>query len=257
MLLFILENHAQSQALASMPYLAGLASRHGRTTNYHAITHPSLPNYLALTAGSTFGVRDDNYPSSHHLPGKSVLDQALSHGMTAKLYAESMPGNCTLVSTGSYAVKHNPWAYFSGAAERRDCRHHDVPMGTPAAGALTRDIAAGTLPRVGVAVPNICHDAHDCSLGTADHWLHGWLPKIFAASDYRSGRLVVVVTFDENDGITPNTVLTVVISPRVHHVTAHASYSHYSWLRCTEMLLGLAPLRNAASARSLCPGFNL
>ncbi len=256
-LLFVLENHAPSQALASMPYLSSLAARYGRTTNYHAITHPSLPNYLALAGGSTFGVRDDSEPSAHPLRGRSVFDQALARGMTAKVYAESMPGHCGLVSTASYAVKHNPWPYFAGPTERANCRHHDVPMGTPAAGALAHDSATGRLPRVGLAVPNICDDAHDCSLATADSWLHRWLPKIKSGPDYRSGRLAIVITFDENDGVVPNTVLTVVVSPRTHHVKSTASYSHYSWLRCADRMLGLPLLRQAAAARSLCPAFNL
>ena len=58
-----------------MPYLSSLARRYGRTTHYDAVTHPSLPNYLALAGGSTFGVRDDAYPSIHKVPGRSVLDQ--------------------------------------------------------------------------------------------------------------------------------------------------------------------------------------
>lgn len=240
-----------------MPYLSSLASRHGRTTRYHAVTHPSLPNYLALAAGSTFGVRDDNGPDAHRLSGRSVFDQAIGHGLTAKLYAESMPGNCFRSSTASYAVKHNPWAYFSGARERANCRRHDVPMGTPKSGALAHDIAAGTLPRVGMAIPNICNDGHDCSLRTADKWLQRWLPKIFAGPDYTSGRVAVVVTFDEDDGSAANKVLTVVVSPRTGHVTARAYYTHYSWLRCADELLHLRPLRHAAAARSLCSAFKL
>ncbi len=240
-----------------MPYLASLARRYGRTTSYRAVTHPSLPNYLALAAGSTFGISDDSEPAAHPLPGKSVFDQALAHGLTAKLYAESMPGNCTRTSTASYAVKHNPWTYFSGTTQRANCRRHDVPMGTTGSGALSRDIASGKLPRVGMAVPNICHDAHDCSLATADGWLHEWLPKVMQGPDYRSGRLAVMVTFDEDDGSASNTVLMVVISPVTSHVIAKASYTHYSWLRCVEQLLHVPALRQAATARSLCPAFGL
>lgn len=257
MLLFVFENHSQSQVLASMPYLSSLARRYGRTTHYDAITHPSLPNYLALVGGSTFGVHDDNAPGSHHLRGGSVLDQALRHGMRAKVYAESMPGNCTLVAAGAYGVKHNPWAYFSGSRQRRDCRRHDVPMGTRAHGVFARDLVAGTLPQVGLAVPDICHDAHDCSLSIANHWLHRWMRKVMAGPDYRTGRLAVVVTFDEDDGTTTNRILTTVISRHTHHERAAAHYTHYSWLRCTESILGLPLLRRARTARNLCPAFHL
>jgi len=256
-LLFVLENHAQSQALASMPYLSSLATRYGRTTSYHAITHPSLPNYLALVGGSTFGVHDDAAPSAHRLSGESVFDQALAKGLTAKLYAESMPSNCFQRPAGSYAVKHNPWAYFTGSTQRANCDRNDVPMGTPSAGALANDIASGTLPDVAMAIPNLCNDAHDCSLATADNWLRRWVPTVMAGSDYRDGRLAVVVTFDEDDHGSSNNVLTVVDSSHIAHVASSSPYTHYSWLRCAEDMLGVPALGEARTAVSMCPGFLL
>ena len=41
------------------PYINSLAASYGLATNYYAASHPSLPNYLALTAGSTFGITSD------------------------------------------------------------------------------------------------------------------------------------------------------------------------------------------------------
>jgi acid phosphatase len=257
MLVFIEENHSQSQALSGMPYLASLAQSYGRTTAYHAETHPSLPNYLALAGGSTFGVHDDSGPSSHPLSGDSVFDQALARGHSAKSYVESMPANCAQSSSGDYAVKHNPWAYFSDARQRANCHRLDVPMGTPSSGALSADIAAGRLPNVGMAVPNLCNDAHDCSLSTADNWLHQWIPRLMAGPDYRAGRLAIVVTFDEDDRNAGNNVATVVISPRTQHVVATSAYDHYSWLRCSDEMVGAPLLRNASTARSLCSAFGL
>src|SRR3954471_8580706 len=256
-LVFVEENHSASEALAGMPYLASLARTYGRTTAYRAVTHPSLPNYLALAGGSTFGVHDDAAPASHPLSGDSVFDEALARNRAAKTYAEAMPGNCALSSSGSYAVKHNPWAYFSGSVQRANCRRFDVPMGTPSGGALAHDIANGVLPRVGMAIPDLCHDAHDCSLSTADSWLHTWIRAVMAGPDYRSGRLAIMVTFDEDDSSAGNNVLTVVVSPRTRGVTSSAPYNHYSMLRCTAELAGIPALRNASGARSLCPAFHL
>src|SRR5436190_5407313 len=257
MLVFVEENHSESQALAGMPYLASLANTYGRTTDYHAVTHPSLPNYLALGAGSTFGVEDDAGPSEHRIDGDSVFDEALHHERSAKAYDESMPDNSYQASSGSYAVKHNPWAYFGGTTQRANCRRFNVPMGTPGSGALSRDVAAGSLPQVGMAVPNLCNDAHSCSTSTADAWLHDWLLRVMTGPDYRAGRLAIVVTFDEDDRSSSNNVLTVVISPATSHVRSSAAYDHYSWLRCADDMLGLPPLRAAAAARSLCPAFHL
>ncbi|MCU1589551.1 MAG: putative hydrolase [Frankiales bacterium] len=256
-LVVVEENHTQRAALQGMPYLSSLASTYGRTAAYKAITHPSLPNYLALAGGSTFGIRDDRGPASHHLSGPSVFDRVIAGGRTAKSYVESMPGNCAQSATTKYAVKHNPWAYFSDAGPRASCRRFDVPAGTTASGALRHDIDAGTLPTVGLLVPDICHDGHDCSLATADGWLKSWLSVVMQGADYRSGRLAVVVTFDEDDTSSNNTVLTVVVSPYTAKVVSTRALNHYSLTRYLAELTGTTPLRAAATAPSMRADFRL
>lgn len=256
-LVVVEENHTQGAALGGMPYLASLASTYGRTTDYKAITHPSLPNYLALAGGSTFGIRDDSDPNSHQLAGPSAFDRVIAGGRTAKTYADSMPSPCALTSTGNYAVRHNPWTYFSDAASRDNCRRFDVPAGTTASGALRSDIDAGKLPTVGLLVPDVCNDAHDCSLSTADNWLKSWLQVVQAGPDYRSGRLAIVVTFDEDDTSSDNTVLTVVVSPYTKHVVSTRALTHYSLTRYFAELTLTAPLRSAATAPSLRADFHL
>ncbi len=256
-LVVVEENHSQGSALAGMPYLASLARTYGRTTAYRAVTHPSLPNYLALAGGSTFGVRDDRSPASHHVAGPSAFDRALAAGRTAKTYAEAMPSPCALTATSTYAVKHNPWAYFSDAGPRANCRRNDVPAGTTSSGALRNDVVAGRLPNVGLLIPDICHDGHDCSLATADAWLKRWLSVVLQGPDYRAGRLAVVVTFDEDDHSGNNTVLTVVVSPGTSHVVSGTAYTHYSLTRYLAEITGTAPLRSAATAPSLRSAFHL
>jgi acid phosphatase len=251
------ENRTPRAALAGMPYLAALASAYGRTTAYKAVTHPSLPNYLAIAGGSTFGVRDDLGPSRHPLSGPSVFDRVIAGGRTAKTYAESMPSACSLTATTRYAVKHNPWAYFSDAASRQNCRRFDVPLGTTTAGALRTDIAAGTLPNVGLVIPDICHDGHDCSLATSDSWLRSWLTIVRQGPDYRAGRLAIVVTFDEDDRSADNTVQTVVVSPYTSHLVVSRALTHYSLTRYLGELTSTTPLRAAATAPSLRAAFRI
>ena len=117
-LVVVLENHSLDTAWRQMPYLRSLGTRYGRTTAYRALTHPSLPNYLAIAGGSTFGIRDDKNPPAHHLGGATVFGQALSHRRTARTYAEAMTRVCMQANTGRYAVRHNPWADFTDTAER-------------------------------------------------------------------------------------------------------------------------------------------
>ena len=256
-LLIVEENRSDQQATAGMPYLASLGRAYGVTTDYRAVTHPSLPNYLALTAGSTFGIRDDAGPASHRLTGPTVFDRAIARGKTAKVYAEGMPVACGQSSSGRYAVKHNPWAYFSDVASKTNCRRFDVPSGTVAAGALRNDVLAGRLPSVGLLVPDMCHDAHDCSLGIADNWLKRWMDMIVAAPDFRAGRLAVVITFDEDDRASGNKVLTTVVAPGTRGVVSRTAYTHYAWTRYAGEVSGAALLRGASTATSLRPGFRL
>jgi len=195
LLVVVLENHDVSRTRREMPYLSAQAARYGQATRYFGVTHPSLPNYLTMAGGSTFGVRDDRGPGAHRLRGASVFGQALGHHRTTATYAEGMRTNCQQRDTGRYAVRHNPWTYFP--AERAACRRHDVPAGTPARGALRRDVRAGRLPTFSMLVPDVCNDAHDCSLARADRWVRSWLRVVQAGPDWRAGRLAVLVTFDE------------------------------------------------------------
>ena len=256
-LVIVEENHTPRAALAGMPFLAALASAYGRTTAYKAITHPSLPNYLAIAGGSTFGIRDDYGPARHRLSGPSVFDRVIAGGRTAKTYAEAMPTRCGLTSTAKYAVKHNPWPYFSDAASRANCLRFDVPLGSTTSGALRTDITAGTLPNVGLVIPDICNDGHSCPLATADAWLKSWLTVIRQGPDYRAGRLAIVVTFDEDDNSANNTVQTVVVSPYTTHLTSSRALSHYSLARYLAELTATLPMRSAATAPSLRADFRL
>src|SRR5450631_2950762 len=125
-LVFVAENHSLGQMRSQMPYAFGLAQRFGYATAYTAIRHPSLPNYIAIASGQTDGISNDGPPSANPVRGESVFGQAVASGKTATVYADGMPQNCATADGGSsYAVKHNPWAYFVN--ERSTCQKLDVP----------------------------------------------------------------------------------------------------------------------------------
>jgi acid phosphatase len=250
-LVFMVENHSLGQMQEQMPWTAALADRYGYATAYQAMTHPSLPNYLAIAGGSTFGVQDDAGPSSHPLRGPSVFGEALGHGETARLYAEDMPETCATEPAGEYAVKHNPWAYF--VDERVDCDRYDVPLT-----ALAHDAAAGGLPDAGMVIANLCNIAHDCPLSTADTWLRDHVGPVLAGRDFTRGRLVVVITADEDDRSGDNRVLTVVAAHDLPgHQVVSTPLTHMSLSRLYAEVLGFAPLRDAAAAPSLANAFHI
>jgi acid phosphatase len=249
-LVVVVENHSLDAMRSGMPWTFALAQRYGYTTGYHALAHPSLPNYLAIAGGDTFGITDDHDPAAHVLHGPSVFGQALARHRTAKVYAEDMPGPCATADSGRYAVRHNPWTYF--ADERAACRQYDVPIT-----ALADDIRAGGLPDVGLVVPNTCSDAHDCPLSEADGWMRRTVGAIMAGPDFSSGRLLVVITADEDDHDQGNLVLTTVVTPQISRSSMAADLSHYSLSALLSQVAGAEPLRKAGSARSLAAAFGL
>lgn len=250
-LVFIEENHSLAQMRTGMPYLYSQAVKYGYATHYTAVTHPSLPNYLAISSGSTFGIADDKAPSAHPLPGPTVFGVASS----AKSYQESMPSNCSTTTTSLYAARHNPWVYVP--SERAKCLSRDVPAGTTTSGALRTDLANGTLPAVGEVTPNIVHDAHDGTLAAADTWLKGWLARVYASPDWKAGRLVVIVTADEDDYNQGNTVLTTVIHPSQHAHVVSTPLTHYSLSKLMSSVGHAACIRNACPAPMFAKAFAL
>lgn len=252
LLVFVVENHSLAQMKAQMPFTYRLARRFGYASNYHAIRHPSLPNYLAIVGGATFGVTDDQPPAAHRIRARSVFGQALRHGRTAKVYAEGMGVRCRLADGGQhYAVRHNPWTYF--VAERRQCRRLDVPIK-----ALAGDVAHARLPNAGMVVPNLAQDAHDGTLAAADSWLQKRVNMIRRGQDWRSGRLAIVITADEDDHHHHNRVLTVVASrSSAHGKVVTRRLDHYSLTRLYDDILGVPRLRSAKEASSMTRAFRV
>lgn len=253
----VMENDPYSAVIGSpsAPFTTRLARECGVADHYDAVTHPSLPNYLALTAGSTFGIADDAYPSAHLLHAASLFSQLHAHHRSWRAYEESMTVRCEQVSAGTYAVKHNPAAYF--VPLRAQCRRFDVPMGTLRRGPLARALATNRLPSFSFVTPNVCDDGHSCPLATADAWLRRFFARLTASPAYRAGHLVAFVTWDEGSGADQRVPL-VAVAPSVRRGTvATAAFSHYSLLRTTEQLLGVPPLGHAAHARSMVAAFHL
>ena len=255
-----LENKAYREVVGSdgAPFLTRLAHRCGLATNYRAVAHPSLPNYLAATSGRTFAIVDDAPPAAHQIRQQSIFDRLQAAGKTWRAYDESMPSTCALTDSGRYAVKHNPAAYY--LLSRRACTRWDVPLGTTSSGRLLSDLRGSRLPAFSFVTPDLCHDMHDCPVSTGDAWLERWVPMIVASPQYRSGATLLVVTFDEADS-DPNRVPTIVVSRSTRPGTRSATpLSHYSLLKTTEQLLGLRQaLGHAAdpATRSMRSPFHL
>ncbi|HZO96920.1 MAG TPA: alkaline phosphatase family protein [Gaiellaceae bacterium] len=243
---------------AAAPFENELAAACGLATGYRGIAHPSLPNYVAATSGSTQGIADDGPPAAHPLEVASIYSQLRAAGRSWRDYEEGAPGPCPLASGGAYAVRHDPAPYYSGI--RADCALWDVPMGTTAGGSFLADLDAGTLPAFAFVTPDLCHGTHDCPVATGDAWLQAWFAKILASPAYQAGDTVVFLTWDEDDGSAANHVPLIVVSPStVPGTRSPLPADHYALLKTTEQLLGLTPLGHAAdpATPTLTTTFNL
>jgi acid phosphatase len=251
LLVIVEENHSFGEMAAGMPFLRHLATRYAYAGDYHATFTNSLPNYLIMIGGAVLGEPNDLPPSDRPIYGTSVFGQALRAGRTVKVYAEGMPTPCATENGGNdYVVRHNPWPYF--VEERSACLRDDVSTAS-----LDHDALTGRLPNAGMVIPNLVHDAHDGTLAQADSWLARHVTAVMRGPDWRSGRLAIVITADEDDGEHGNRVLTVVASRYGGRGVVSTPLDHFSIARLYEEVLGVPPLRDAASAASMARAFGL
>lgn len=230
--IIVMENRSLQEAMTGS-YVRQLASTYALATNYHAVAHPSLPNYLALTAGTTFGIDDDSY---HRLPETGIGYELTQHGISWRAYMQSMTGTC-LDSPYPYAVKHDPFAYYGGR-----CPANVVPLSRLA------DDLAGDTPRFVWITPNLCDDGHDCSTAVADRFLAGLVPSILNSAAFRQ-RGLLIITWDEGAGNDPtNLVPAIIAAPDLHRHTTAVYHDHYSTLATIEEALGVPRLGQAATA---------
>lgn len=251
-----MENHSYQQVIGShsAPYENALASACGLALNYHAIAHPSLPNYLAATGGSTFGITGDRVPPGRTIKAPSIFSELTSSGRQWRTYVESMPGNCR--PTGVFGFGRNPARFFN--ASHPLCSRWDVPLGTPQSGALATALRSNTLPAFSMVVPNLCHATHSCPVSSGDAWLSRWVSRIVSSPSYRHGGTAVFLAWDEGKRQIGQRVPLIVVSPTtVPGTTSRVHYTHYSLLRTTAQLLGVVPPGHAASATSLRTPFGL
>lgn len=220
----VFENEDRSAVLqsADAPTFRSLAARYADLTSYDAVAHPSLPNYLALVGGSTFGTSSDCTDCSARPPSIGTLLTRAHESWGA--YAEGYPGS------PRFAKKHEPFLYF--------------PRQASYVHALSA-LDAKRLPRFAFVSPDLCNDGHDCGVGTADRFLARFIGPLLAIP-----RTAIFVVFDE--GVDTNHVAAIVAGTavRAHSTDAH-TLTHYSLLRTVEDALGLPRLRASAGARPI------
>lgn len=245
-----MENHGYNQIVGSSaaPYINSLISQYGSATNFFAEGHPSLPNYIAMTSGSTQGITDDANPSAHPLNVENIFHQ-LGSGQSQSL-EESMPSNCygSDFIDAKYSAHHNPMAYYTNRGT--DCQNYDIPLSS----------TPSFTPKFTFVTPNQTDNMHSGTISQGDSFLQSFIPKITSTTDYQAGKTVVFVTWDEDEGSENNHVPTIIINPNGAHDASACQgtqYTLYSMLRFVEDNFGLPRIGNAASANSMSACFGL
>jgi phosphatidylinositol-3-phosphatase len=245
----VLENREFGEVIgaADAPYLNRLTAQGALAVNDFAITHPSLPNYLAMTGGSTFGISEDC--TDCHASGPNLATQLSGAGVGWRAYMGAMPSPCfSGAEAGEYAKRHNPFMYYPSVASNPSLCARDVPETQ-----LQADLNHRRLPAFAWISPNLCEDAHSCGFGSADTYLRKVVPPLLA--QLGPGGLLAI-TFDEgtsNAGCCGNAsgghIATILLGPSVRAgARLHRPYSQYSLLATLEDRFGVSRLRNARSA---------
>jgi len=231
------ENHGYNQ-VRNVGEFKTLADTYGDATNFFAHTHPSQPNYVYATAGQTCGITSDALATCS---AENIFHQVGDSQWRS--YQESMPSNCNRTTSGPSPVKHDPARIFTNV----NCAANDLPL--PTNPSFDRKFTFVT--------PNLCNDAHDCSIQTASDFLASFTPEVLNSPQYKAGQLLYVVTFDEDNGSEGNHVYTTLVHERARGKKVGTSYNFCNLLATTEDLLGVGRAGCAVGATSMKGSFGL
>jgi len=219
-----------------MPNVNALAQQYVLLSNYFAVTHPSLPNYIALMSGDTQNIHSDC--NDCFVNATNIADLITASGRTWKSYEEDMPSACFIGDSKLYAQKHNPLLYFDSVRLNTAlCDKSIVPLTQ-----LDSDLASSQLPNFSFVMPNLCNSGHDCAPDKSDTWIHDMVAKLQASPALGTNSLIVIV-YDEgakdNKGSccgmgskAGGKVAAILISPLAKPAfNDDTEYSHYSLLK--------------------------
>jgi len=210
--IIMLENHSQASVIgnAAAPHISALAKKYAYAAKYYGVTHPSLPNYIAITSGNNwYSNSDDPMQRFDHV---NIVDQLEAAHVSWTAYMESMPYSGfmgayypTDPNKALYVARHNPFVLYDDVRTDLARLKHDVPLTQ-----LTTDLAKGKLAQYVWISPNVCRDMHgqpadECPYGNdmklrvdGDAFVGQWVAKIMASKAWTKRSVIFVMT-DETD----------------------------------------------------------
>jgi phospholipase C len=263
------------------PWINQAVQTYGVAGNYYGVTHPSQPNYVAATAGTTAGVPDDNDVTVNE---QNIVDQLEAHGKTWKGYMQSYSLCATKLDHACgnqlYERKHNPFVSFADvqSSPARMANLEDFSQ-------FATDLANNTVPDYSWISPDQCNDMHGRGATPADPCDFSQVQKLIATGDQFlsstvgaimsskawTGNSVIFIAWDESDftGSGPfgfgdtrgccdanpggGHVLTLVITRDQGARASFAPYNHYSMLATIEDGWNLGCLANTCDTANVPP----
>jgi hypothetical protein len=233
------ENHARQQIIgnSSAPYMNLLAAQGAIFTNYHAIEHPSQPNYLDIFSGSNQGVTDDRMPKTK-FSSANLASELIAKNYTFAGYSEDLPSvGFNGESHNKYARKHNPWTNFTNVPKKANQPLKNFP------GDFKQ------LPTVSFVIPNLQHDMHDGTIKEADQWLRKNLDAYVQWA--KTNNSLLIVTWDEDDESHDNKIPTFFVGPMVKPGQYTENVNHFNLLRTIEDIYSLPHAGESNSAEPI------
>ncbi len=233
-IMIVFENTDYKQAIAQ-PFFKRLATEGTNFKKTYAATHPSQPNYLAMIAGDTFGVKDDD---NKNIDASHLGDLLEAEGKTWKAYAEDWPGNCFLgAKSGNYARKHLPFISFRNI-QNSPSRCARIVKSEE----FFTDVNQGTLPNFSFFVPNQESDGHDTGVKFADKWYSNTFGPLLKDPKFRDNTLLIT-TFDEGTSKGSNQIYLTFWGPSVKpNNKVKTKVGFYNLLSTIEEIFGLGNL---------------
>ena len=228
------------------PFENSLLSRGTTFADMFAEVHPSDPNYLALSAGSTFKVMTDALEPNpqYTIDAPNIGDLVEGAGKSWKGYYESADGACDDTIHDPYYNDDLPFLYFKDIREdTARCDSHLVPLPQ-----MTTDLrTTATTPSFVWWGADDCDDMEGCGIKAGDTFLKGTVDQIMASPAWTTQRSLLVITFDEDryDKERPAQLIpTIAIGSTgvKQGYTSSVRYDHYNLLRTIEGALGLGTL---------------
>ena len=257
----MMENTGYSHLIgnSNAPWINSAAAQFGLATSYTGVSHPSQPNYIAATSGSTNGVTNDDDVT---INVANVVDQIEPSGRSWKAYMQSMSLCATKLDHACgnqlYERKHNPFVSYLDVQTSASRMANIVDFSQ-----LDSDLASGSVANYVWISPDQCNDMHGrggtdpatdrCNFANendliqdGDAFLSSTVGKIMASPAW-GGNSAIFITWDESDfpfndvsgccDAVPGGghVVTLVISHSDHAArTSSVAYNHYSMLATIE-----------------------